>query len=131
MSSIENPPSTSDGSRIMRPATCMHAEGVSMYRNVASMPVRRCMVPESSQHDLAAQPPTVPRSVAEPLDGAVDQPAGGLHERTRVEDVVPRRALRRTIDGAAEGCSALGPPFRRSLRCPAGVPEQASETQLR
>src|SRR2546423_15180803 len=102
------PTSTSAGSRIMRPATCMYEEGVSMYRNVASIPVSRCMVPESSQHDLAAQPPAVDGAVAEPLDLTGQESPGRVREGAGIEHVVPGRSSRRSL--ARRGAGRQGAP---------------------
>ena len=41
--SKEYPPSTVEGSKTATEATCIWLAGDSRYRNVASMPVSRCM----------------------------------------------------------------------------------------
>ena len=116
---IENPPGIVAGSSTMSPATCMYELGVSMYRKVASRPLRRCMAEVStpvgdsatrgtggtprrpcarSQDDLLPQAGRVTRAVTEPDDCPFVQAPSGDRERVRIEHVVERGAGMRLGD---------------------------------
>src|SRR5439155_24483875 len=76
-------------------------------------------------------PPRVQAAVAQSYDLAYGESPGRLHQRARVEHVVPGGAGRWPVDPRTNDGESFGAPVGRALRPATRRPDQSGEAELR